>query len=412
MSSTASKPNFPAHVFTPPTDVASQARMFVAETATWFSANALRIVVALAVGAVLVAVLLFVQKLAQRLCRDNAALVDWKTIVGRVASKTSFWFLVVVAARLVDGYADTPPLLDKTIGFLFTVALTFQAAVWLRELTLGFVEHRAGMTDQDHGALASATGIIRFLVSFTLFSLALVLVLGNLGVNVTGLVAGLGVGGIAIGLAAQGIFKDLFAALAIIFDRPFRKGDSIKWNGISGNIEAIGLKTTRIRAVTGEQVVVGNAYMLEKELFNLARLDRRRMILSIGVTYYTSEDVCDRIPDMLRTLVAAVPKCKVVRVGMIGFGDSSLDYELQFDVASSNYNEVFDARSQVCLGILRAFNQAGIEFAFPTQTTITADPSGRGIMPYPEATPHQDETIAATDAPASPDRETSDETAP
>src|SRR5206468_3471110 len=163
-------------------------------------------------------------------------------------------------------------LLDKTIGFLFTVALTFQAAVWLRELTLGFVEHRAGMTDQDHGALASATGIIRFLVSFTLFSLALVLVLGNLGVNVTGLVAGL-----------------------------------------------------------GEQVVVGNAYMLEKELFNLARLDRRRMILSIGVTYYTSEDVCDRIPDMLRTLVAAVPKCKVVRVGMIGFGDSSLDYELQFD---------------------------------------------------------------------------------
>lgn len=412
MTSTASKPNFPAHVFTPPTDVASQARMFVAETATWFSANALRIVVALAVGAVLVAALLFVQKLAQRLCRDNAALVDWKTIVGRVASKTSFWFLVVVAARLVDGYADTPPLLDKTIGFLFTVALTFQAAVWLRELTLGFVEHRAGMTDQDHGALASATGIIRFLVSFTLFSLALVLVLGNLGVNVTGLVAGLGVGGIAIGLAAQGIFKDLFAALAIIFDRPFRKGDSIKWNGISGNIEAIGLKTTRIRAVTGEQVVVGNAYMLEKELFNLARLDRRRMILSIGVTYYTSEDVCDRIPDMLRTLVAAVPKCKVVRVGMIGFGDSSLDYELQFDVASSNYNEVFDARSQVCLRILRAFNQAGIEFAFPTQTTITADPSGRGIMPYPEATPHQDETIAATDAPASPDRETSDETAP
>ena len=191
---------------------------------TWLSANALRIVVALAVGAVLVAALLFIQKLAQRLCRDNAELVDWKTIVGRIAAKTSFWFLVIVAAKLVDGYADTPPLLDKTIGFLFTVAFTFQAAVWVRELVLGFVEHRAGMTDQDHGALASATGIIRFLVSFTLFSLALVLVLGNLGVNVTGLVAGLGVGGIAIGLAAQGIFKDLFAALAIIFDRPFPQG--------------------------------------------------------------------------------------------------------------------------------------------------------------------------------------------
>jgi len=410
MSSSTAKPALPAHVFTPPTDIAGQARAFVAETTAWLSVNALRIVVALAIGALLVAALLFVQKLAQKLCRDNAELVDWKTIVGRIAAKTSFWFLVIIAAKLVDGYADTPPLLDKTIGFLFTVALTFQAAVWLRELTLGFVEHRAGMTDQDHGALASATGIIRFLVSFTLFSLALVLVLGNLGVNVTGLVAGLGVGGIAIGLAAQGIFKDLFAALAIIFDRPFRKGDSIKWNGISGTIEAIGLKTTRIRATTGEQVVVGNAHMLEKEMFNLARLDRRRMILTIGVTYYTAEDVCERIPDMLRTLVAGVPKCKVVRVGMTGFGDSSLDYELQFDVASANYNEVFDARSQVCLAILRAFNQAGIEFAFPTQTTITADASGRGIMPYPEADLHPSETETANPAPV--EREGADETAP
>ena len=165
MSSTTAKPNFPTHVFTPPTDVAGQVRMFVTETVAWFSANALRIAVALAIGAVLVAALLFVQKLAQRLCRDNAELVDWKTIVGRIAAKTSFWFLVIVAARLVDGYADTPPLLDKTIGFLSTVALTFQAAIWLRELTLGFVEHRAGMTDQDHGALASATGIIRFLAT-------------------------------------------------------------------------------------------------------------------------------------------------------------------------------------------------------------------------------------------------------
>ena len=410
MSSTTAKPSFPAHVFTPPTDIAGQVRLFWGETSQWLTVNALRIVVALAIGVVLVAALLFVQKLAQRLCRADAELVDWKTIVGRIAAKTSFWFLVIIAARLVDGYADPPPLLDKTIGFLFTVALTFQAAVWLRELTLGFVEHRAGMTDQDHGALASATGIIRFLVSFTLFSLALVLVLGNLGVNVTGLVAGLGVGGIAIGLAAQGIFKDLFAALAIIFDRPFRKGDSIKWNGISGNIEAIGLKTTRIRSVTGEQVVVGNAHMLEKELFNLARLDRRRMILQIGVTYYTSEDVCDRIPDMLRKLVAGVPKCKVVRVGMTGFGDSSLDYELQFDVASANYNEVFDARSQVCLAILRAFNEADIEFAFPTQTTITADPSGRGIMPYPDADPHHGEADVASSAPV--DGESSNETAP
>jgi small-conductance mechanosensitive channel len=162
-------------------------------------------------------------------------------------------------------------------------------------------------------------------------------------------------------------------------------------------------------------VVVGNDDLLKKEVYNLARLNRRRMILSIGVTYYTSEDVCDRIPDILRKIVGSVDKCSTVRVGMTGFGDSSLDFELQFDVASANYNEVFDARSKVCLGILRTFNRMGIEFAFPTQTTITADPSGRGIMPYPEAGQHGGEAPSdlPPDTPAPPaSNGTADEVAP
>ncbi|MDB5738929.1 MAG: hypothetical protein JWO65_2597 [Sphingomonas bacterium] len=377
-----------------------QVQALVAETIAWLSDNSLRIAIALGIGVVIVAVLLGLKKLGARWCRPDQATVDLRTIVGRIATKTSFWFMVILAAKLVDNYAEAPPLLDKTIGFLFTIGFTFQVAIWARELILGFVEYRAGLTDQDHSALGSALSIIRFLVTFTLFALALILVLDNIGVNVTGLVAGLGVGGIAIGLAAQGIFKDLFAALAIIFDKPFRKGDSVKWNGISGTVERIGLKTSRIRAVTGEQVIDGNANLLEKEMFNLARLDRRRMILTIGVVYYTSEEVCDRIPEMLRKIVATIDRCKIVRVGMTGFGDSSLDFELQFDVMSSVYNEVFDARSKVCLAILRAFNKAGIEFAFPTQTTITADPVGRGIMPYPEAEApaHHDDADALAEA--------------
>ena len=404
------KVTMPDHVFTPPTDLTGQGRALLGETFSWLQANSLRIVIALAVGAIIVVALLALKKLAQRLCREQDALVGWRTIVGRVAARTSFWFLVIVAARLVDGYADTPPLLDKTIGFLFTIGITFQAAVWARELALGFIEHRAGVSDQDHSTLGSAMGIIRVLVTFTLFSLALVLVLGNLGVNVTGLVAGLGVGGIAIGLAAQGVFKDLFAALAIIFDHPFRKGDSIKWNGISGTVERIGLKTTRIRAVTGEKVIVGNSDLLEKEVYNLQGLPRRRMTIVVGVTYYTPEDVCDRIPDILRKIVASVDKCTTVRVGMTGFGDSSLDFELQFDVASQVYNEVFDARSKVCLGILRTFNKMSIEFAFPTQVTVTADPSGKGIMPYPDAETHHDDDMHLP-PPASPPADGDDETA-
>jgi small-conductance mechanosensitive channel len=359
------KVSVPDHVFTPPQDLSGQGQMLVSETIIWLQANSLRIVIALAVGAVIVVALLAAQKAAQRLCRSDDPLVGWRTILGRIAAKTSFWFLVIVAARLVDGYADVPPLLDKTIGFLFTIGLTFQAAIWARELVLGFVEHRAGATEQDHGTLVSAMGIIRFLVSFALFAIALVLVLGNLGVNVAGLIAGLGVGGIAIGLAAQGVFKNLFAALAIIFDRPFRKGDSVKWNGISGTIERIGLMTTHIRAITGELVVVGNDDLLKKEVYNLARLDHRRMVLNFALAYDTADNAAAEVPDILSRIVKETDKCKLVRVGLSGMDGTGILYELQFDVMSSNYNEVIAARTQVNLAVLRKLRAAGVAFAAP-----------------------------------------------
>ena len=130
---------------------------------------------------------------------------------------------------------------------LFVIAFAIQAAIWARELVLGYIEHRVG-ADDGHTTLGSAVGIIRLLATVALFAIAIILILDNLGVNVTGLVAGLGIGGIAIGLAAQGIFSDLFAALSILFDKPFRRGDSIKFGDVSGNVEQIGLKTTRVCA--------------------------------------------------------------------------------------------------------------------------------------------------------------------
>jgi len=342
--------------------LAAQAHVLAEETKLWLSHNWLRVLIAGAIGLALVAIFIGIKKLGERLCPENEAAVDWRTIIGRVAHNTKLWFIIILAAKLVDNYAETPPQLDHVVGFFFTTALTFQAAIWVREVVLGFVEYRAELTDQDHSALGSALGIIRFLATFTLFAIALVLVLDNVGVNVTGLVAGLGIGGIAIGLAAQGIFKDLFAALAIIFDKPFRKGDAVKWNGVSGTVERIGLKTTHIRTNTGELMIVGNANLLDKELFNFARLDRRRMVLTICIPPSTPDDVCARIPALLREITESVPQCAVVRVGLVTLAKSSLDFELQFDVMSANYNAVFDARSTVCLAILRRFSELGIDF--------------------------------------------------
>jgi small-conductance mechanosensitive channel len=212
---------------------------------------------------------------------------------------------------------------------------------------------------------------------------ATIVVLDNLGANVTGLVAGLGIGGIAIGLAAQGIFADLFAALSIIFDKPFRRGDSVRWDQTSGTVEQIGLKSTRVRSITGEEVVISNKNLLDKELHNMARLNRRRLIQPFGIVYQTSPEMCARIPDIVKEAVAGCDKCVFLRCGMTGFGASSLDFTLEFDVKSDAWQKVFDTRHAVLTSILERFNELGIAFAYPTQTSYTAAPDGTLIYPWP-----------------------------
>jgi small-conductance mechanosensitive channel len=226
-------------------DVGDHAQGFVTASIAWVQAYWLQILIAFGIGAVIVIVLHTARRFGSKLCERPRALNGWGIVVGKAIARTGNFFIVMLAAKLVAGYSAAPGEVATTINFLFTVAAVMQAAVWVREIILGAIEHRTQSEHYSGEALLSAMGLIRLLVTFVVFAVALVVVLDNLGVNVTGLVAGLGVGGIAIGLAAQGIFADLFAALAIIFDRPFRRGDSISYDTASGSVEAIGLKSTR-----------------------------------------------------------------------------------------------------------------------------------------------------------------------
>lgn len=356
----------------------AQARLLFQDSARWIADNWLQVLVALGVGAAIVVVLLMVRRWGVRLCRNDRA--GWGTVAGRAVARTSVFFMVMLAAKLVDGYASAPPMVTATIEFLFTVAAVFQAAIWAREVILGVVERRTA-SDHYHGeALASAMGLIRLLVTFALFSIALIVVLDNLGVNVTGLVAGLGVGGIAIGLAAQGIFADLFAALSIIFDKPFRRGDNVSYDQTNGSIAEIGLKSTRIRSITGEERIISNKNLLDKEITNNSRREHRRASFVIGVTYQTDPDTCARIPAMLREIVEAEQRV-FVRCGFIGFGASSLDFEVIFDSPGVDYAAFYDGRTAVGIAILRRFNAEGIEIAYPTQVNLTARADGSIVDP-------------------------------
>jgi len=362
--------------------LAIQMGQLKAETIAWLTGHSLQMILGVAAGTVIVLFLLGVKWIGVKICGTDPDHIHWRTVLGRMLADTRLWFMIAFAARLVAGYADAPPSVARTIEVFFVVAATLQVALWARELILGVIEHRAGGAEASSG-LGSAIGIIRLLVTVAIFAIAVVVVLDNLGVNVTGLIAGLGIGGIAIGLAAQGIFADLFAALAILFDRPFRRGDYIHWEKTTGTVEQIGLKSTRVRAITGEEVVISNKNLLDKELHNMARLNRRRIVQPFGLAYRTTPEMCARIPEIVKEVVNGFEKCNYLRCGLTGFGESSLDFTFEFDVKSEIWSKVFVARSEVMVAVYKRFRDEKIEFANPTQVGFTAAPDGTLIMPYP-----------------------------
>jgi small-conductance mechanosensitive channel len=362
----------------PEPSISLQISTFWAEASGWVVGRSVSIILALIFGAILVALLYGLRVVGKRLIDSKN---PWRGTIGRALASMRIWFMAVVAAQIVAVYAHAPEDAARTISFVFIIAATLQAALFLRELILGAVEARAGEADAS-GTLGSAIGLIRLLVNVVFFLMAAILILANLGVNVTGLLAGLGIGGIAIGLAAQGIFSDLFAALSILFDKPFRRGDFIRWEGTTGTVEEIGLKSTRIRAISGEQVIISNTNLLGKELRNFARIEQRRFIQVLSLVYQTPVAVCEALPCELRAVIDGREGATFVRCGMDAFAASSLDFQLVFDVEGEDQDMLVARKHAVNTAILDHFGRAGIQFAYPTQTTFTAAPDGRMIMPF------------------------------
>ncbi|HEX8666840.1 MAG TPA: mechanosensitive ion channel domain-containing protein [Allosphingosinicella sp.] len=356
------------------------------EAGGWISNNIVDILIASAIGLLIAVTLIGIRSMGCKLVARMAGAANphWPVIFAKALARTNLFFIVMTSAELVAEHAETPAAIMDAVHVLFVIGAAIQAAIWARELILGYIQHRAG-ADDEHSTLASAISIIRLLVTVALFAVAIILILDNLGVNVTGLIAGLGIGGIAIGLAAQGIFSDLFAALSIIFDRPFRRGESITFGSppTTGTVERIGLKSTRIRSVNGELVVISNANLLNMQLQNWALLQSRRAVMTIGVTYQTRPEVLSNLQQELRALVERQPLATFDRAHVFQFGASSIDLELVFHVEAPDYPQFMETRHAVMLDIMRRFAELGVEFAYPTQVTFTAAPDGKMVMPYP-----------------------------
>jgi small-conductance mechanosensitive channel len=315
--------------------------------------------------------------------RRDPDCTTWKSVIGRILAKTSLAFMVLAALDIVTTFAEPHERVGRIFDILFIIAFALQGAVWGRELILGMIGRRV-REDSGESTLANAMSLIKVLVSVALFAIAIIVILDNLGVNVTALVAGLGIGGIAIGLAAQGIFSDLFAALAILFDKPFRRGDTIRYDQSVGTVERIGLKTTRLRSLAGEQLVMANTKLLEREIQNFAAGHSRRTTLHFGLVYHSSPDLLEQVPELARGVIRGRSGCTFVRCAIVGLGPSSIDFELIYDSATLDPDMLGADRTAIVIELLRTFAAHELEFAYPTQTTYTAAPDGRLVLPYAE----------------------------
>ncbi len=229
-------------------------------------------------------------------------------------------------------------------------------------------------------ALSASATLLSWGLRGALWVVVVLAVLSNMGVNITAFVASLGIGGIALALAVQNILGDLFASLAIAVDKPFEVGDSITVGDVTGTVERVGLKTTRIRSLGGEQIVMSNAELLKRTVANFKRLQTRRVAFTFGVTYDTPADQVAAVPPLIRDIVRADSQLEFGRAHFKGFGDSALEFEVVYRVKDPDYDVYMDRQQALYLALMRALQQRGIHFAFPTQTLNLV-----GAMPPPTA---------------------------
>ncbi|MEM9337047.1 MAG: mechanosensitive ion channel family protein [Patescibacteria group bacterium] len=265
--------------------------------------------------------------------------------------------------------------LPETVGLIATGVFLF-AVVWqLIEIAACFVDYFAMRfleKDEDGDGVvdpnaATASNMVTLISRIILWALGGIFVLSNLGIEVTSLIAGLGIGGIAIAFALQGILSDLFASFSLYFDRPFRIGDYIVIGTDSGTVERIGIKSTRIRTLQGEELVVSNAELTAARVQNFKKMDERRIVNTIGITYETPQEQAKEVPGIVTRIFEDLEGAKLDRVHFTTFGDFSLNFEIVFYVHSSNYAKYLDIQQEFNFKLMERFAEIGIEFAYTTQ---------------------------------------------
>lgn len=329
---------------------------------------------ALGLGLLTFSALLFVRRLvtaqARRYSTGTEVLLGVR-LLSTLVAKTQVFPLLALSLIVGSKYLDLGRTPGRITTFVIVVMIALQVGIWLSTAVRFYLqEHQAQSRDRNS---QTVTTILMFIANVLIWSLVLLGALSNLGINVTALVTGLGIGGIAVALAVQNILGDLLASVSIALDKPFVVGEFVNLdNGFMGTVEEIGIKSTRLRSLSGEQIVVPNSEVVKARIRNFGRMQERRAVFTFGVTYDTAREQLEAIPAIVRNALTELGqgKTRFDRAHFTTFGNSALNFEIVYFVTVPDFNTSMDIQQALNLRLMQEFESRGIRFAFPTQTLV------------------------------------------
>lgn len=330
-----------------------------------YGATSLQWLIAVAVlGGVYVTLSLVRRLLVRRLgSLASRTTTDWDDLIVQLVDRTRWYFLLLVAGYAATRVLPVPTDFVRVLRAIAVVVVLVQAGVWGNGIFGFAAEHYSRQRATADSGTRATIQALGYASRFVLWSLLIITALQNFGINVTALVTGLGIGGIAIALAVQNILGDLFAALAIVLDKPFVVGDSIQVDSVNGTIEHVGLKTTRVRSVSGEQIVISNAELLKSRIRNFKRMEQRRAVFNLDLAFDTAPEKLTAIPALVQRVIEAQPDVRFDRSHLLTIAETGLRIETVYFVLDPDYNRYADIQHAINIEVLKQLSAARVDLA-------------------------------------------------
>jgi small-conductance mechanosensitive channel len=310
--------------------------------------------------------------------------LDLTSLLVEKTTRLFLWGVALYAAIELLDFPATIHLahrIDRGVDILITLIFWYQVARWATATLRYSIEQRRRSSSDHAAALAGSMEIILFVAGVLIWGLALLLALDNMGVAIRPLLAGLGIGGIAVALAVQAVLSDLLASMSIAMDKPFVIGDLLTVDTLTGTVEYIGVKSTRIRSITGEQIVVSNSDITKSRIRNFGRMSERRVSFEIPVVHDTAVAVLRGLPDAVRAVIEASPRARFVRCALLTLSETALRYEVVYFVRAPELAVYAEVQHGIMIALMEKLRELGVQFPTPAQVPMPR----QGPLPLPSA---------------------------